>query len=222
MNNTIFKNKKMNIEGLLSFGFEEKENGYAYSVDIMGGQFEMTVFITYDEQVSTKIIDKATNDEYVLHKIPSSCGEFVGAVKAEYEAVLKNIADKCFETDVFKGEYAKNVISYIREKYRDELEFLWERFSDNAVVRRKDNRKWYAILLILSKKKLGLPYDEIIDILDLRADPEEIESIVDNKKYFRGYHMNKKHWITICLDGSVPIEEIYKRIDKSYEIAEKR
>lgn len=222
MNEIIFKNKKMNLEQLLSFGFTKKGNMYTYSVDIIGGQFEMTVHITQDERITTKIIDKATNDEYVLHKIPSACGKFVGTVKAEYEAILNDIAEKCFERDVFKSEYSKMVINYIREKFKDELEFLWQKFSDNAVVRRSDNKKWYMVMLVISKAKLGLPNDENIEILDLRSDPEDIESVVDNKKYFRGYHMNKKHWITICLDGSVPIEEIYDRIDKSYDIAGKK
>jgi predicted DNA-binding protein (MmcQ/YjbR family) len=33
--------------------------------------------------------------------------------------------------------------------------------------------------------------------------------------------MNKKHWFTVVLDGSVPIKEIYKYIDISYELAKK-
>ncbi len=32
-----------------------------------------------------------------------------------------------------------------------------------------------------------------------------------------GYHMNKKHWNTIHLDGSVPDSEIFSWIDHSYE-----
>ena len=33
-----------------------------------------------------------------------------------------------------------------------------------------------------------------------------------------GYHMNKKHWITVRLDGSVPDEEIEKLVRLSYDI----
>ncbi|MBK8881277.1 MAG: MmcQ/YjbR family DNA-binding protein [Bacteroidales bacterium] len=32
-----------------------------------------------------------------------------------------------------------------------------------------------------------------------------------------GYHMNKKHWNTVQLDGSVPDKEIFSWIDHSYE-----
>lgn len=62
----------------------------------------------------------------------------------------------------------------------------------------------------------------MIEILDLRMKPEDIETIVDNKKYFPGYHMNKKHWITICLDGTLPVEEIYVHLDESYHLAKKK
>ena len=33
-----------------------------------------------------------------------------------------------------------------------------------------------------------------------------------------GYHMNKEHWNTILLDGSVPEEEILSWVDESYEL----
>ena len=114
-----------------------------------------------------------------------------------------------------------NIIEYVRKKYGDELEFLWEKFPDNAIWRRKDNKKWYGALLTVSKRKLGIDSDEIIEIIDLRMKPEDIEKRVDMKKYFPGYHMNKKHWITICLDKTVPYEEICSRIDESYVLAVK-
>ncbi|MBR3153114.1 MAG: MmcQ/YjbR family DNA-binding protein, partial [Clostridia bacterium] len=43
--------------------------------------------------------------------------------------------------------------------------------------------------------------------------------IIDNKKIFPGYHMNKKSWITIKLDNSVETEEIIHLIDNSYELS---
>jgi hypothetical protein len=59
----------------------------------------------------------------------------------------------------------------------------------------------------------------MVDIIDLRVNPKEVDSLVDGKKYFPDYHMNKKHWVTICLDGSVPLEEVFCRIDESYVLA---
>ena len=37
-----------------------------------------------------------------------------------------------------------------------------------------------------------------------------------------GYHMNKKHWNTILVDGSVPDKEIFSWIDHSYNLVMKR
>lgn len=50
----------------------------------------------------------------------------------------------------------------------------------------------------------------------------QLEETIDNKRYFSGYHMNKKNWYTICLDGSIDNDEIFKRIDISYELAKKK
>ena len=132
---------------------------------------------------------------------------------------VPEVSEKHRSQSVFKSDQAQNIIQYLRDIYNDELEFLWPRFPNNAVFRRKDTGKWYGALLTLSGKKLGLDPDEIIEIIDLRARPEEIASLVDMRKYFPGYHMNKKNWYTVCLDGSVQTDEIFKRIDDSYRLA---
>ena len=96
---------------------------------------------------------------------------------------------------------------------------MWQKFPNNAVVRRQDNQKWYVAILTVSRRKLGFDSDENAEIIDLRANPEEMTAIVDCINYLPGYHMNKKHWFTICLDGSVSTDEICQRIDKSYALA---
>lgn len=209
------KNKKVNIDKLEPFGFVKDADRYIYHADLLQGQMKLTVTIT-GEKIYTSVIDNATGDEYVLHLVQEATGSFVGKVREEYGGVLQSIVQNCYETDVFKSDYAKKLIEYVRNTYGDELEFLWQKFDDNAIWRRKDTAKWYAALLTVSKRKLSLDSDELIEIIDLRGTPEEIESLVDNVRYFPGYHMNKKHWYTMLLDGSVSFDEICERIDKSY------
>jgi len=210
----IFKNKKANSQKLAKFGFVDKE----YSTDILDGSFSLTVKIAKNNEVQTELIEKDTGELYTLHLVEYVQGSFVGKVKREYENILTEIAEKCFEQDVFKSKQSKLVIEYVKDKYGDELEYLWKKFPDNAICRRKDNKKWYLAILTVAKNKFGFETNEKIEIIDLRATTEEIEKFIDNKKYFAGYHMNKKHWLTIILDGSVPIKEIYDRIDISYNI----
>lgn len=221
MTDARFDGKKVDLDKLLRFGFVAQDGEYAYTADILGGQFRAAVTVSRDGAVHTKVIDAAMNEEYALHRTPEASGTFVGSVRADLDAILREICAQCFEPDVFKGDTAQQVVRYVRETYRDELEYLWRRFPNNAVFRRRDTKKWYAALLVLSRRKLGLDSNETVDILDLRAAPEEVASLVDGKKYFPGYHMNKKHWYTICLDGSVPFGEIQRRVDASYELADK-
>lgn len=221
MAEVTFKNRKLNTEKLLAFGFENTENCYLYHTDLLDGQMKLTVKVDTEEKIYTELIDNDSRDEYVLHLVDSAVGSFVGQVKNEYEAVLEEIAKKCFDLEVFKSNQAKEVIAYVRQTYGDELEYLWKKFPNNAVVRRADNRKWYAALLTVSRRKLGFASDEMVEILDLRMTPEDIEKLVDGMKLLPGYHMNKKHWITICLDGSVSSEDIFTRIRESYKLAVK-
>lgn len=215
----LVKNKKMNIKRLLSYGFIKKEEDYIYSAGLLNGQFEMTVIITKSGKLSSEIRDSVSKELYIIHKVSTSYGGFVGKVREEHNKILYDIIENCFDNDTFKSEYSKLVIEYVRKKYNDELQFLWKKFPNNAVFRRQDSNKWYAALLILQKDKLGLKKDGVVEIIDLRIKPEALDDLIDNEKYFPGYHMNKKHWFTVCLDGSVPIEEIFTYIDKSYLLA---
>lgn len=217
----FFIRNKIDKEGLLRFGFIEKNGEYHYRTSLLGGQFSMEVRIC-EGSVFTKLSDTENDCEYVLHTVSGAQGEFVGSVRMAYEEVLSQIRDQCFLADVFKSDSARSVINYVSEKYGDTLEFLWKSTPDNAVCRRKDNQKWYAAILTVKRNRIGLDGDEKIEIIDLRISPDEVEQTIDFKQFFPGYHMNKKSWYTICLDGSVPDEEIFRRIDVSYRLAKKK
>ncbi|MBQ2313248.1 MAG: MmcQ/YjbR family DNA-binding protein, partial [Elusimicrobiaceae bacterium] len=109
------------------------------------------------------------------------------------------------------------VLDYALKKYGDKEEYLWPKFPRNAVCRRKDNQKWYFAILSVNGTKLGLK-DEIIEVINLRAPKDEVPELLKLKHIYPAYHMNKKSWITIVLDGSCTLEEIFARIDKSYEL----
>ena len=219
---SVFKRRAIVFKKLLQYGFVEDGEEYVYNTNIFDNQMALTVKVDKLGNINTQVIEVETNEPYTLFLVEDAVGSFVGGVREEYERVLTDIAEKCCDKQVFKSKYADDVIKYVRDKYGDELEFLWEKFDDNAIWRRKDNKKWYGALLTVVKNKIGLEGEERIEIIDLRIDPQEVESIIDSKRYFSAYHMNKKSWITICLDGSLELEEIFKRIDESYVLAKKK
>ena len=71
--------------------------------------------------------------------------------------------------------------------------------------------------MTVAKRKVNVEEDGFTEIIDLKAKPDFIQSLVNGKSFLPGYHMNKKHWFTIRLDGSVDINEIYEYIDLSYD-----
>ncbi len=215
------KNKKLNTDNLLLFGFTLNDGIYTYSRDIADGNMKLKIAVKTDGRILTEIIDSGSEEEYVLHLVPNSQGEFVGRVRTEYEAVINEISEKCYETEIFKQAQSKRIIEFVRKEYDDELEFLWKKFDDNAIWRRKDNKKWYGAILTVSKRKLGLRSDDMAEIIDLRIQPELMNDLIAKKNYYPGWHMNKKHWFTVILDESVPDEKLFEHIRTSYVLAKK-
>lgn len=218
---SIFQRKKLVIQKLSAYGFSKNGDSYFYRAILPGSGFEMQVCIHAQGDISTMVLDTSCNEPYTLHLVESAAGSFVGGIKSEYEAILQDIADKCFEPDVFKFAQTKALIEYVRSRYGDEPEYLWKKFPDNAVWRRKDTGKWYGTLLTVSTSKLGVTPGKMAEIIDLRIQPEKMEDLIDKKLYFPGWHMNKKNWYTIILDDSVSFEELCQRIDESYRLAVK-
>ena len=215
----FIKDKKIDLKRLEKFGFKLKENSYYYDIFLLNNQFKMTVKINLDNSIFTEIIDVETNETYVLHLLEERRNGYSEKVYRAYSKVLDKIKKECFEDEIFKTDYTNEIVDYVKNKYGDELEFLWEKSPKTAVVRRKNSNKWYAVILTISKRKFNLDSDELVEVINLHNSPEEIEKLIDNKRYFPAYHMNKKHWCTICLDGAVELEKIYRLIDISYELA---
>lgn len=215
----IFKHRKINFDKLVTHGFAHKEGFYELRRHIVGGQFEIFVRIDSLGDVNTRVVDCDTGDEYSLYLVEGAEGEFVGKVRAECEALLTDIARTCGVNQIYKEIATEKIIGYARAKYGGEPEFLWEKYSDTSVLRRKDNGKWYAALMCIKREKLGLNEDGFVEIIDVRVNPEDMEKLVDGKRFFAGYHMNKKHWLTALLDGSVPVETLYGLVDGSYVLA---
>lgn len=55
--------------------------------------------------------------------------------------------------------------------------------------------------------------------INLKCDPERAEELREQyESIIPGYHMNKKHWNTVTLDGSVDRSLVFELIDHSYDL----
>ncbi len=115
------------------------------------------------------------------------------------------------------------VMEYIKDFFGAEPEFLFESSPDTAVFRESGRKKWFGVIMgNLPAERVGLPSGERIVILNLKCDPLLASGLVDHQRIFRGYHMNKEHWISVLLDGSVSMEELAPLIEMSYDLVHKR
>ncbi|SIT04353.1 MmcQ/YjbR family DNA-binding protein [Neptunomonas antarctica] len=59
-------------------------------------------------------------------------------------------------------------------------------------------------------------------IINLKSDPQDAIELRDIfESVIPGYHMNKRHWNTLFMDGSIPEGEIMRQIDYSYALVVK-
>lgn len=112
----------------------------------------------------------------------------------------------------------EELIQYAYETYGTQIEYPWIASQESGILRHQGNRKWYAAILQVNGNKVGLEGEEMIDVLNVKCEPDMIFSLCEQKGFAPAYHMNKKHWISILLGGTVSKEVIANLLDMSYEI----
>ncbi len=105
---------------------------------------------------------------------------------------------------------------YITDAYDASAEYMWKKYPTFAVYRHHNNKKWFAVIMEIPKSKLNLNDDGLVSVINLKCDPLLIGSLLLENGIHRGYHMNKNHWITLRLDGSVGEDKIKWLLDMSF------
>lgn len=102
----------------------------------------------------------------------------------------------------------KSAEKYLLEKPESRKDFPFG--ADAAVFKVKS--KMFAILINRGNEVY----------MNLKCDPYRAAALRDvYEAVIPGYHMNKLHWNSIILDGSIPLNEIKKMIDHSYALVVK-
>lgn len=212
----FFRRMRVKRATLQKFGFKKESGVWTYSEPIAGGALVCTVAVDSSGAVVETTADAATGDEYVQHRVAGASGKFVGGARCEIMALMKRIADSCFERDVFKTDLARSIIAYAESEWGEMPEFLWKNFPDYAVLRRKDTDKWYALVARLTANKVGGSRKDVVEVVNMRRTDG-----IEGSRFLPAYHMNKKTWTTIVLDGTVGAEELQKLLTESRGLANK-
>ena len=111
---------------------------------------------------------------------------------------------------------------YIEETYGAEGERLFAADPATCVFRHEANRKWFAIIMEISREKLGLSGEGLIAVVNVKCDTRLIGSFRMTPGIYPAYHMSKAHWLTLALDGSLPAEKLCFLLDMSYDLTKGR
>ena len=215
----IFKSYQFNQEKARAFGFVESSGDWIYSCQILQGDFVMTVSITADN-VSFQVFDQETSDLYPQVHMESMTGSFVASVREACLEILYQIRKACFEVQDFICSQTKRIMVQVQEKYGNQLEYLWEKSPDTAVLRHEGNQKWYAVLMKISWDKLEKSREGQVEAVNLKHD--QVVDLLSQKGIYPAFHMNKRYWISVAFDDTLSDEEVLELIEKSWNLTSKK
>ncbi len=112
----------------------------------------------------------------------------------------------------------ESVFAYIKKRYKVSPDYPWSKYDDNAVFRHGGNKKWFALVMSVGREKLGLQGDGDVDVINLKISDRMLrDMLVREAGICPAYHMNKEHWVTVLLDGTVDEDKVCDLIDLSFE-----
>ena len=93
----------------------------------------------------------------------------------------------------------QDFLKYCLSTYGTSPDYPFDEDFETAVFRHTDNRKWYAIVMRVSRRKFSFDSDEVIDVVNLKLPTEMFGSFGAADGVYPAYHMNKLHWISVLL-----------------------
>ena len=106
--------------------------------------------------------------------------------------------------------------SYCLNTYSTSPDYPFDEDFETTVLRHADNRKWYALVMRVSRRKFGIDNDEVIDVVNLKLPTEMFGSFGASDGVYPAYHMNKLHWISVLLPDA-PDDVVQFLVNVSFE-----
>ena len=108
-------------------------------------------------------------------------------------------------------------LEYCLNTYGTISDYPFEEDFVTTVLRHTDNKKWYALVMRVPRRKFGFDSDEIIDVVNLKLPTEMFGSFGADDGVYPAYHMNKLHWISVLLPDA-PDDVVQFLVNASYEV----
>ena len=215
----IFKAYQFNSKKAKEYGFIENQGVWTYSSTILQGDFLMKITVE-DSDLTFQVFDQETGELYPQVHMESMRGTFVGSVREACLEELFDIRKACFEVQEFLCPQTKRIMALVQEKYGNQLEYLWEKSPDTAVLRHEDNQKWYAILMRIPWDRLDKGREGLVEAVNLKHD--QVADLLSQNGIYPAFHMNKRYWISLPLDDTLTDEKVLELFERSWFLTSKK
>lgn len=110
----------------------------------------------------------------------------------------------------------QSFLSYCLTTYNTSPDYPFDEDFETAVLRHGENRKWYELVMRVSRRKFGFDSDEVIDIVNLKLLTEMFGSFGEADGVYPAYHMNKLRWSSMLLPDA-PEDVVRFLVNVSFE-----
>ena len=209
----LFDRYQFDEDMLRAYGFGPEGNRLVFRGPLPEEGFGAE--LEYDGTLKGRILDHSSGEEYTNFRVLNASG-FGAEIRRQYEALLLDIREKCCRNLYFRPGQARRMHEFIHETYGSAPEFLWPNIPTYAAYRAGKNGKWFAVIGSVPRRKLdpASGQSEPVDVVNVKADGG-VEALLSQRGYYPAFHMNKKCWVSIILDDTLPDGEIEARIRES-------
>lgn len=106
----------------------------------------------------------------------------------------------------------KRIRDFIFQEFSISPEHLWERYPGYEVFRDEKSQKWFAIIMDVKPECVHKTGETLVDVLNVKCDEGLIDSLLHEDGFVPAYHMNKRKWISVILDGTVSDDYVFNLI----------
>lgn len=201
-------------EKLITYGFKKnRDNQLSYQQNVIPKQIDLKITVV-NQKLQTQLWNIDFDEEYVISS--QATGSFVAEVKEKVDAILEDIHAKCYERP-----QVERLQALIEEKYGLKPKHPFKTYHEITTYNGYKD-KIFAMFWPLEKGKITKKNDsKIINMLNVKADPDEVLRLQTKPGFYPAYHMNKKHWVTVLLDESQTDDVIFTLIKQSFELIKK-
>ena len=217
----IFSRKRFSTRRMDDYGFVNKDACYSLSKEFMDGDFTAEIRVYQNGSVQGRVMDNMIGEEYIPLRMPNYTGAFVGSVRAAYEKLLLDIADKCCSDVAFVSDQSNRIAALILDKYSVEPDFPWDEgtYETSGVFRHGSNNKWFGLIMNIDRRHLEKNAgEEMVDGINLKADENKMIALHKIRGVYPAFHMNHSKWISVVLDDTLDDKDVMDLVEESFRL----